>query len=139
MILNILFKTKCSNDDSKHVYELSHRVALKSCELINRQGVNLPGAYDLLATIGEAFCMLVDSEPLQKQVRQLLSSRDNSIQLTRGVVEFYRKRDDHYLILDANENELNKSVVDMFKNNAVESILKWQSVKNIHDLKWVRS
>lgn len=97
-----------------------------------------PGAHDLLATIGHSYCALKCTTSDAVLIDQLASrlvelihmTRENSMHLMRGTVGFFIKN-------NRRNPELNRVLLDLFKKTALASVLEWEKIDNIHDLKWV--
>lgn len=162
LILQLLLKSWQRVDDEKaaimkasnriqpdRIWQICSNATLKASRSINQpDGCGLaPGAHDLLATIGETFFVLLTKsannsstrhcfEQLEARIAELVSSnREYSMHLLRGVVGCFRKPKIRSKDEFATADEI---LVRLFKETALNSVLKWRTIDNIHDLKWVK-
>lgn len=138
LILQLLLKSQHERVNS--FKEICSRAFLKAIHSIYQpDGHSLSsGAHDLLAVIGEVFCVLNSSSKtddiLESRMLELTnSSREHSMHLMRGTVNFYRQNQ----ALNSSYIDLSRILVGLFKEKAFKSVLEWKTIDNIHDLKWV--
>lgn len=93
--------------------------------------LHMPSTHDLLASIGEANCILTEiNNKSSLEFEQLINiNNEYSTNLARGV-NIYLKRSDK-------TNSIS-SIIKQFKLKMFESILKWDQIKNCLNLKTVK-
>lgn len=153
LILQLLLKSKqrlrASSNYSDVASKLCVEAALRASQVIFQPeyGASLsPGAHDLLATIGELVCdiEIVSSthfKQFETRLAELIaSSRECSMHLMRGAVKTTsdlccKQRASKPIKLN---EDLALVCRRLFNETALNSVLNWNQIDNIHDLKWVR-
>lgn len=97
----------------------------------------LPGTQDLLCSIGESYCILLEQNltfGLETNIKLLINnSNEYSTYLMKGVLSYF-------LVANSSNNHLvlTKELTRLFQNNIYESILNWKSLNNCLNLKTVK-
>ena len=148
-LLSLIMKIYYSH--SKNLTELQSEILMKEQNsMMNKaiQSLNkhkhetgvilllLPGTQDLLCSIGESYCILLEQNltfGLETNFRLLTNnSNEYSTYLMKGVL--------NYLWLTNSSNNhlvLTKELIRLFQNNIHDSILNWKSLNNCLNLKTV--
>ena len=134
------------NLSHEHFAELQLQLIVKSIESLPKIQYPCllpPNTHDLLASIGEAFCIIVETNSSQHEqatdlVKTLLAISDEySTNLMRGLLCYLKNRDPDD---STNENQVEKKTqlglsffqitVPAFKEKMFHSILDWKQINN---------
>lgn len=98
---------------------------------LNQPILHMPSTHDLLASIGETNYILIEmnKSKLCIEFEQLINiSYEYSTNLARGTVSYLRRNKNADIIIQ---------IIKQFKSRMLESILKWDLIKNCLNLKTV--
>lgn len=138
----IFYQYELESDKLDRLASIMNNLEVKSVEELARnlgcrKNFVLPGTHDLLASIGESFCIRVSINSSSKENFSALidSFVDYSMNLQRGVVKFFKYT--NKMVNKICPNRLMEIVGELFKQKVTQAVLQSQQIDNILNLKTV--